>query len=170
MKSLDYIKQRIAEGNTDLSECNYESMMEINTIDIFEKMYESRCLEKAHGVQFKSKDGAILSEAYYDPEADFNYFTMSRNCNDGTLIFDMEAMQQVIIKVLSCQTYNKAVLTEMPNDMEFFDIHHFKYTMGDIVLCQEYGDEFGTKEKPWMTRRTTALLPIKFEVVENDTK
>ena len=40
MKSLEYIKQRIAERNTDLSECNYESMIEINTVDIFEEMYQ----------------------------------------------------------------------------------------------------------------------------------
>ena len=109
----------------------------------------------------------MLSEVYYDSNADFNYFSMNRNCNDGTLIFDMEAMQQVLMKVLSCQTYNKAVLVEVPDDMEFFNTHHFKYTVGDIVLCQEYSNEFGTKEKPWIKRRTTALLPIKFEVVEN---
>ena len=167
MKSLNYIKQRIAEGNTDLSDCNYESMIEVNTVDIFEKTYNSRCLEKECGVHFQTKDGKVISKAYYDPEADFNYFTMSRNCNDGTLIFDMEAMQDVILKVLSCQTYNKAVLSEVP-DMDFFNTHHFKYTVGDIVLCQEYGDEFDTEEKSWMKRRTTALLPIKFEVVEEN--
>ena len=80
-------------------------------------------------------------------------------------MFDLEAMKYVLTKVLACQTYNKAVVSE-PVDMDFFNTHYFKYTVGDIVLCQEYDEEFSTKEKPWMTRRTTALLPIKFEVFE----
>lgn len=164
MKSLDYIKQRISDGDTGLSKCKYESMVEFNPVDIFEKMYESRALETGITVGNSDYQAANIC---YDPEADFNYFSMSRNANDGTLIFDFEAMQDVLCKVLSCQTYNKAVLTEVPDDEEYFNTHHFKYTIGDIVLCQEYGDEFATEEKPWMKRRTTALLPIKFEVVED---
>ena len=167
MKSLDYIKQRISEENTGLSKCKYESMVEFNPVDIFEKMYESRTLET--GITVGNSEHQVANICY-DPEADFNYFSMSRNANDGTLIFDFETMQDVLCKVLSCQTYNKAVLTEVPDDEEYFNNHHFKYTIGDIVLCQEYGDEFATEEKPWMKRRTTALLPIKFEVVDDAIK
>ena len=32
-------------------------------------------------------NGEIISELYYDINADFNYFTMSRNINDGTFLF-----------------------------------------------------------------------------------
>lgn len=167
MNSVDYIKRRISEGNTDLLGCKYESMVEFNPVDIFEKMYKSRDLET--GITVGNNEHQVASICY-DPEADFNYFSMSRNANDGTLIFDLEVMQDVLCKVLSCQTYNKAVLTEVPDDEEYFNNHHFKYTIGDIVLCQEYGDEFATEEKPWLKRRTTALLPIKFEVVEDAIK
>ena len=164
MKSLEYVKQRIAKGHTDLSNCKYESMVEYSPVDIFEKVYKSRALET--GVTVGTSDHQVANICY-DPKVDFNYFSMSRNTNDGTLLFDFEAMQDVLCKVLSCQTYNKAVLTEIPDDEEYFNTHHFKYTIGDIVLCQEYGDEFATEEKPWMKRRTTALLPIKFEVIED---
>jgi hypothetical protein len=165
MKSLDYIKQRIKEGTTDLSDCDYETMVEVNTVDIFEKMYESRGLET--GITVGTKDNEVAN-IYYNPNAEFNYFTMSRNVNDGTLIFDFETMQDVLCKVLSCSTYNKAVLPEIPNDEEYFNKHYFQYTVGDIVLCQEYdSNKFSTNEKSWFTRRTTALLPIKFEVLEN---
>lgn len=164
MKSLDYIKQRISDGTTGLTDCNYDSMTEVNTVNIYEKIYDTRKLE--HGLTLKSFiDERKCAEVYYDPNADFNYFSMSRNSNDGTLIFDLEAMKYALIKVLVCQTYNKAVVSE-PVDMDFFNTHYFKYTVGDIVLCQEYGEEFSTEEKPWMRRRTTALLPIKFEVFE----
>ena len=164
MKSLDYIKQRISDGTTGLADCNYESMTEINTIDIFEKLMKSRNLQ--NGITVGTNEHKIANISY-DPNSDFNYFTMSRNINDGTLIFDLEAMQDVLYKVLSCQTYNKSILKDIPDNEEFFNTHIFKYVIGDIVLCQEYSKEFSTKEKPWMTRRTTALLPIKFEVIHN---
>ena len=51
MKSLDYIKQRISDGTTGLTDCNYESMTEVNTVDIYEKIYDTRKLE--HGLTLK---------------------------------------------------------------------------------------------------------------------
>ena len=36
------------------------------------------------------------------------------------------------------------------------------------MLYEEFGDEFATKEKPWMKSRFTAMLPIKFDVVRNE--
>ena len=104
MKSLDYIKQRISDGTTGLADCNYESMTEVNTIDIFEKLMKSRNLQ--NGITVGTNEHKIANISY-NPSSDFNYFTMSRNINDGTLIFDLEAMQDVLYKVLSCQTYNK---------------------------------------------------------------
>ena len=35
------------------------------------------------------------------------------------------------------------------------------------MLAEEFGNEFATKEKPWMQSRFTAMLPIKFDVVRN---
>lgn len=163
MKALQYIKKRIEEGTTNLSDCNYKTMEVFNTVDVFEKIYNSRNLEKGVVLETISKDK--IAEVFYDADAEYNYFTMSRNLNDGTLLFDLEVMQDALYKVLSCQTYNKEVLSEIPDSQEFVDTHYFKYTIGDIVLCQEYDDKFTTDEKPWLTRRTTAILPIKFEVV-----
>lgn len=163
MNSLQYIKRRISKGTTNLSDCNYETMEVFNTIDIFEGMCNSRSLE--NGVTIGT-DNNKIAEIFYNPDVDFNYFVMSRNSNDGTLLFDLKAMQDVLSKVLYCQTYNKAILSEVPDNQKFFDTHCFKYTVGDIVLCQEYDDsKFATDEKPWLKRRTTALLPIKFEIV-----
>lgn len=39
---------------------------------------------------------------------------------------------------------------------------------GNFVLAEEFGDQFATKEKPWMKSRFTAMLPIKFNVVRNE--
>ena len=100
-------------------------------------------------------------------DATVNFMTLKMNVEFEEGKDPKEVMQDVLYKVLSCQTYNKSILKDIPNNEEFFNTHIFKYVIGDIVLCQEYSKEFSTKEKPWMTRRTTALLPIKFEVIEN---
>lgn len=162
MNSLQYIKQRINEGTTNLSDCNFESMEVFNTVDIFYEMYHSS-LE--NGIIIETDDNKI-AKIFYDPNADFNYFSTSINVNDGTLLFDLEVIQDVLSKVCYLQTYNKAILYEIPDSQEFYDIHYLKYTVGDIILCQEYDDnKFATDEKPWLKIRTTALLPIKFEVI-----
>lgn len=169
MKSLGYIRQRIKEGNTGLTDCNYENMTEVNTLDVLSKMYNSEFNPE------KLKDGVTIcrgdnkekiAEVYYNPNTEFNYFSMSRCTDDGSLYFDLEMAVNVLHKVMSCQTYNKAILPEAPVDKKYFETHYLKYTVGDIILCHEYDNkEFATKEKPWLKRRTTALLPIKFEVI-----
>lgn len=116
MDSLQYIKQRISEGTTNLSDCNYKTMEVFNTIDIFERMCNSRSLE--NGVAIET-DNNKIAEIFYNPDVEFNYFTMSRNSNDGTLLFDLETMQDVLSKVLYCQTYNNAVLSEIPDSQDF---------------------------------------------------
>ena len=58
-------------------------------------------------------------------------------------------------------------MSEVPDDKDFFNSHHIKYTIGNIVCCTEYSEEFATKDKPYLTSRYTALLPIKFEIVKD---
>ena len=74
MKSLDYIKQRISDSTTGLADCNYESMTEVNTIDIFEKLMKSRNLQ--NGIIVGTNEHKIANISY-DPSSDFNYFTMA---------------------------------------------------------------------------------------------
>lgn len=98
----------------------------------------------------------------YDPDADFEYFTMQRcNC-DGTFVFFQDLMGECIDKMIHLKTCN--VNKEIPKDLTGYSII---YTVGDFVLAEEFGDEFATKEKPWMKSKFTAMLPIKFDVVRN---
>lgn len=166
MKSLNFIKERIASGNTSLSDSQFESMTEVDTLMVFKGMYEDGFPEN-DGLQIFSGD-ALMGEVIYDADADFNCFFTSVNLNDGTLMFDLMAMKDVIHKVLSCQTYNSAVLTDVPSGSEWFNMHYLKYTIGNIVLGCEYSDDFGSKEKPWLTKRSSAMLPIKFEIGDKD--
>lgn len=161
-RSLEYIITRIKSGETELTDCVYDSMFEVSPVNFLNEednegqVWVNRCA-----------NGKIINEVYYDVNADFNYFTMSRNINDGTFLFMQETMQEVLNKVILGKTYNKKIMGIIPNYGNYFDSHHFKYTIGNIVCCTEYSEEFATKEKPYLTSRYTALLPIKFEIVRD---
>lgn len=163
-KSLEFVKERIASGQCNGMENNkYESMIEQDIRELFT-------------VITYTKDGTILIDVPYlkgdktyfnviikhDPDADFEYFTMQRcNC-DGTFVFFQDLMGECIDKMIHLKTCN--VNKEIPKDLTGYSII---YTVGDFVLAEEFGDEFATKEKPWMKSRFTAMLPIKFDVVRN---
>lgn len=161
-RSLEYIITRIKSGETGLTDCVYDSMFEVSPVNFLNEednegqVWVNRCA-----------NGKIISELYYDINVDFNYFTMSRNINDGTLLFMQTAIEDVLNKVMSTVTYNKKIMSEVPNNKDFINSHHLKYTIGNIVCCTEHNEEFATKEKPYLTSRYTALLPIKFEIVKN---
>lgn len=89
-KSLEFVKERITSGQCNGMENNkYESMIEQDIQELF-------------NVVDYTKDGTILADIpylkkgnkpyfnviiKYDPNADFEYFTMQRcNC-DGTFVF-----------------------------------------------------------------------------------
>ena len=163
-KSLEFVKERIASGQCNGMENNrYKSMIEQDIRELFTII---TC----------TKDGTILIDVPYlkgdkpyfnviikrDPDADFEYFTMQRcNC-DGTFVFFQDLMGECIDKMIHLKTCN--VNKEIPKDLTGYSII---YTVGDFVLAEEFGDEFATKEKPWMKSRFTAMLPIKFDVVRN---
>lgn len=164
-KSLEFVKERIASGQCNGMENNkYESMIEQDIRELFT-------------VVNYTKNGTILADVPYlkgdkpyfnviikhDPDADFEYFTMQRcNC-DGTFVFFQDLMGECIDKMIHLKTCN--VNKEIPKDLTGYSI---VYTVGDFVLAEEFGDEFATKEKPWMKSRFTAMLPIKFNVVRNE--
>ena len=153
-KSIEYIKQR-------LPDCKFNSMHEIDIYEIIKKDGSNKIYE------LNTKNGNLMSEVYYDDDADFNYYTMKSNINDGTLSFMYEAARDVVLSVLNCKTYNTKVLKEIPESESYFDSRHFRYTIGNVVCCSEYRDNISPKEKPWMKSRFTAFLPIKFEIIES---
>lgn len=163
-KSLEFVKKRIVSGQCNGMENNkYEAIIEQDVRELFETV---TC----------TKDGIILADVpyligdshhfnvviKYNPDMNFEYFTMQRcNC-DGTFVFFQVLMNICINKMITLKTRNAN--KEIPKDLTGCSII---YTIGDFVLAEEFGDEFATKEKPWMKSRFTAMLPIKFDVVEN---
>lgn len=99
----------------------------------------------------------------YDPDADFQYFTYSCSTHDGTLMFVMQNMAECLNRVLHLKTCYSP--TGYPTKLDGAEIH---YTIGNFVVCNEYDEQFATKEKPWMLERTTVLLPIKYSFKDGD--
>lgn len=168
MKSLEYVKNRIASGKTDFTDIKWSGdFIEVDLKGIFKNQFN---VDFPDAGAIAQHDDILIAEIIYDPDADFNYFATSQRIHDGTLLFVYETFADLINKVLMCGTYNKEVIEnlQLPKDNpEFYKKHHLKYTIGDIVWGTEMGGDYVPKDKLWMRERTTAMLPIKFEVVDN---
>lgn len=159
-KSLDYIKQRV-QGKENVSlNLDFEQAFEFSPKQYL-KMDENDRLTIQWTDDDANSNADISVEVNYDPNAKFEYFTMSSCCHDGTLLFSLECITECLKKILGVQTYNKKV--GLPSDPAHAD---YFYTIGDIVMVHEYGDQFATAEKPWMKSRTTVLIPIVYRYKE----
>lgn len=175
-KSLEFVRDRIKSGMCNGMENNkYERFFEcqdsfpecFNNILSYPYMQENKLRFKLNAsVGGTQKQGELGISVEYNPDAQFEYFTMERRQCDGTLIFYKELMGRAVEKILGLQTIN---VNNKPLD---FDINPFiynvEYTVGNFVIGMEYGDEFSTEEKSWMKSRFSIMLPIKCEFVRKN--
>lgn len=157
--SINFCKQRAEENSFNfLSDAKFT---ETNSYEILKTMLN----DPSKDISSILKDGLKIADnvkVIYDPEADFDYFTNYQCRNDGTLLFTLQAQQEVVLNVMNLKTH---CISKVPdNFVENFGDYDVTYTIGNIVSVCEHSDEFGTEEKPWMTQRDTAMLPIKFDV------
>ena len=159
-KSLDYIKQRVLEQQNTNLDIAFDNAFEVSPKQ-FLKFNENNQLS----LVWKNDDADpkldISVKVTYDPDTDFKYFTTSSSRHDGTMLFIYENIETCLKKILSLQTYDKSI--GLPNDAN--NCNYF-YTIGDIVVVNEYGMQFATDEKPWMQQRTTVMIPIVFHYEE----
>lgn len=176
MKSIEFVKERIASGLANLNlqndakftELRFDDYIKTHTKEEFQNGFiDNKCQFKYKNtkaiVDGKEVTGDIIVNILYDENANFEYFTMERCICDGTLIFIDELIQKVFLKVMQIQTVNNEKVPDGFNENPF--IYELVYTVGNFVICDEYGD-FGTEEKPWLKSRFTVMLPIKFDVIK----
>lgn len=164
-KSLEFVKERIKSGQCNGMESNkYESMIEYDTRELFKNTYYSKENDSILANIPYHKDNKPYFNVIikYNPDADFEYFTIQRCVCDGSFIFFQDVMRDCINKLIHLKTCN--VNKNIPKDLTGYSI---VYTIGDFVLAEEFSDGFATNEKPWMNSRFTAMLPIKFEVIKD---
>ena len=166
-KSLDFVKQRIESGLVDgiPKDIRFDSMSKVN----FLEFCRERNIINKDKTYRETKCKVVDREEYmtqiiqYNPDADFQYFTMARCRCDGTMLFYLDLMLECIDNMLEFYTWYKEI--EIPKELIGVTL---KYTVGDFVLAEEFGDQFTTKEKPWMRSRFTVMLPIKCEVIKEN--
>ena len=168
-KSLDFVRNRIASGVCNGMENNkYESMQELDFLEVLENYRHNVIFDEEnvyHYILDASTDTNLTEkleiQIKYDPNAEFEYFTMERCRCDGTLFFFYELVATVLNKVFKLETHNKE---KVPSD---YDNNPFaykvKYTIGNPVMTIEHGEEFATEEKPWMLDRFSVMLPIAMD-------
>lgn len=172
-KSVDFVKSRIDSGHCNGLENNeYLAFSEIalekctpNLVasDTLEKFFKTKELHYDVKLIVDSREIPIDVNVIYDPNADFEYFTMERCCCDGAIMYYIDLAEKVLSKVLHLKTCNK---NKIPSDWKDINACQFTYTIGNFVLADEHGDEFATEEKPWMKSRFNVFLPIKFDFIK----
>lgn len=171
-KSLEFVKKRIASGVCNGMENNkYEHMSEIDFPVIARKIRFNECVEISENlwkikIPFENGKTTEIS-VKHNLNAKFDYFsTEVRRC-DGTLIFAVELCEKIFSKILtgrSCYT------PKMPKGAEEKPYNYdIVFEVGNFVFAEEYGEQFATKEKPWLKERVTVMLPIRSEFIEKYT-
>lgn len=172
-KSLEFVKQRIASRECKGMENNvYTSMYQTLFPEIIKQMkfggnikFRENKWENNFLVKFKDGTERELNTiTEYNPDAEFEYFTMERCACDGTFVFYFDLCARVLSKVFTGETCNKSKLPD--NFEDIMSEYTIKYTVGDFVFGEEYGEEFATEEKPWMQSRFSVMLPIRCDFIK----
>ena len=170
-KSLDFVKQRIATGECNGMENNeYDTMFECNLLENIENTYGS-FLWKGDICNYvlDTLEGSTEITIKYDPDADFEYFTMERCINDGTLYFFEDLFFKVINKLYGVQDNRTYNIKKAPSDFLTNPFNYdIKYTVGNFVCSTENFCDFSIGSEPWMRSRFTVMLPIKMEFVRKE--
>lgn len=180
MGAIEFVKERIKSELTNIplqddakfSEFKFNDFIKTRTIEEFQNGFiDNKCKVKYENskviVGGKEVTGDIIVNILYDENAKskFESFIMERCTCDGTLIFMDELIQKVFLKLMQIQTINNEKVPDDFNENPF--IYEILYTVGNFVICDEYGD-FGTEEKPWLKSRFTVMLPIKFDIIKSN--
>lgn len=144
----DYIKgAKTKEG----LEQEYKMVKKNNCIDILMKS------ETGENIEFKIK---------YDNNAQYEYCTTQISTHDGTLIFQFEAIKELLVRIFTCSTYNKETA---PNDYLINQSKYItEYTIGDIVIVSYFGI-FDINGRMIPGQRDIVCLPISVKYIEHKT-
>ena len=156
-KSLEYIKNRIEEGNcNDMSMEEFQDMCEIP----FKSYFSEGCGDYII-IAIKKDSDEVLSDLTYEPDAEFNYFITETCVCDGTLMFMNKLMTRILQKIGQLKTcYAPAVVEITSDNVNDYILH---YHVGDFV-ANSYIVEPPYKDKLWMCDRFTVMLPVKFTI------
>lgn len=152
-QSLDFCKW-VAKERSHYGDRDFSKAYEQDAQSVFEQYTHGMTKYQLSGTKDDGTSVAIIVELDFNPNADFEYCTSASSCHDGSLLFLAQNLEECSMNVIQMRTYNKNVGEPQNGD-------HIKYTIGNFVVVVERDTErFRTDEKPWLTERTTVMLPL----------
>lgn len=162
-KSLDYIRQCILNPGTRISDRDIDRAIVV-PLTRYLQIRENEPVDAHYSFSNSEYKCECTAHLIYNPNADFEYFTSSESTHDGTLLFVDMTVNDCLNNILQLKTYNvKKGFPKNLNDAEF------TFTIGDVVIINEYDPKFAPADKPWMQERTTVLIPLIYDFREKET-
>lgn len=102
-KSLSFCQERASNPQlSSYSDRDWGPAQEISSEEFFDRYI--------HGARkiilSKQEKEDITVDLVFDPDASFDYFTNSSCINDGTMVFTLTTMEEVVMKILNAETYD----------------------------------------------------------------
>lgn len=167
-KSIEYIKRRVSsdDGNTVRMPIDgWDKASVVNPINYFKINFQHMIdlLKEENKIIFNFKTDSSEKEMEiiidYNPDAEFDYFTMISTTHDGTLLFTIDALNDILERLFSVSTYKAEGVT-----LDFL-IHtldyDISYIIGDIIIHRDFGLKNINNNKMYGVTETI-VLPIKF--------
>ena len=163
--SVEFIKNRIEDGQThNMPSDGWDDVTVLNPIEhykrmpIFSKVVKVEDNEVCVFVECGKDRVKILVK--YDPNSEFDYFTTKSITHDGTAIFILEAIDELLFKPFNFGT--------MPIDIgingENYSNYDYEYIIGDIVIHKDCGMK-DINGHTMLGETNTIVLPIKFKKI-----
>ncbi|EOS48293.1 hypothetical protein C810_01383 [Lachnospiraceae bacterium A2] len=168
-KSLEFVKKRIESGVCNgMEKDKYNHLYEVDFLKISEQIKFSNTVKVSENLlevelPFKDNKGTTISVTR-NTEAEFDYMTVERCRCDGTFVFFIDLCKKILEKILKGETcYSPKIPKDAKEKLYKYNI---RFEVGNFIFAEEYGEDFTTKEKPWMKSRFTVMLPIKCDFAE----
>jgi len=149
-KSKEFVLSLIRSGR--LTGFPEDKAEEANTLK-----FADNCTEKH---EINHKDGTVMVEIKYDPNADFDYCTVDYQMNDSTALFQADAFVRILNKMARLKTCYEP---KVP-DKKLKGNYEITYTIGDFVYIGYYDPDNAPEDKKWMSWNQKTALPIKFDI------
>lgn len=160
--SIEYIKSVIASGRVAKDfPCNGWNDAEIiDPLQMLKKVFDVKPNENGEILTTVANRTHVIK---YDPKASYDYFTSTRIVHDGTMVFTITAIKELLLKITSGNTY---CADKAPENFKDFSVPaRIAFTIGDIVILSKCGmNEINGNVIP--SEKQTIAIPIKWEVLE----
>lgn len=166
-KSIEYIKNTILNRpeTINIPKDGWNKAIVINPMKKYKELEPKITINNnKFEIRLECNEGQFINSIEYNPNVEFNYFTSEISTHDGTLIFTLNNIQKILIKILKRETY----YTKIPQDVIDNPFNYnYKYTIGDLLIHNDYGTKNINGNK-WPGVTETMVLPIKFEYFEKE--